>query len=84
MTNDKLIIELAGSSKLELVPGHYCGKKWGFGIRFENWICKPSFHGSDGFAAGGVLGFDDVETIYKAMKAYTKKHKRMKLSEIYK
>lgn len=83
MKND-LIVRVKGSSRLKFSPGHYCGSAWGFGVYQENWTAKESHHGVDGWAVGGVMDFKEVERLYKAMKAYKKKYKRVPLSELFK
>lgn len=80
----ELILQVVGSSKLKFSPGHYCGKAWGYGVYQENWTAKDSHRGADGYSAGGVLDFKDVEKLYKHMLKYKEKNQRAPIEELFK
>lgn len=84
MIKTQVIISVAGSGSIRFEPGHYCGKKYGFGVNFENWIVKESLRGHDGYSAGGVLDFKDIEKLYVLAKQYQAKYKRLSTTELLK
>lgn len=79
-----ITVDVAGGYQIKFEPGHYCGKNWGFSVRLQNAWANPSLKGGDGFTAGGVMDFKDVERLYKLAMAYQKKYKRLSLEEQFK
>lgn len=84
IVKQEIIVKPAGTARLKLIPGYYCGKSWGFSIQIENWLVKEEQHGSDGYSAGGVIDFKDIDRLYKISKEYRLKNKRKGLKELFK